>query len=504
MESVSLWMATKDVPLYKPLEDNIATDICIIGAGIAGLTTAYLLSTQGKKVIVLDDGPIISGETRRTTAHITNANDDRYHEMIRIHGVEKATLIAESETEAIAQIERIVQDEKIDCDFERLSGYLFPGPNTDEKDIDTELDATHAVGLKNVERLEKNPLETIKGPCLHFPEQAQFHPLKYLSGLAKAITKHGGQIYAHSRVTAIEENEPPFTVTLENGKTVKASFLVVATNGPINDNAAVFTKQSPYRTFVIGIRVPKGSIHKALYWDMMDPYHYIRLQKDDEHPTKEILIIGGEDHRTGKENDAKERYKKLEAWARTHFSVEGDTVYQWSGQVLETIDGIAMIGQKPGGHAHSLIATGDSGQGMTHGTIAGMLLTDIIGHSKNAWTDVYAPNRTRIGSLGNFLQENMETAAGIVTDYLSPGEVKHLEDVAPGHGAIMRQGITKIALYRDTEGTMFAHTAVCPHKGCMIRWNDGEKSWDCPCHGSRYNAYGEVLNGPSIKNLPSA
>ncbi len=506
LESVSLWMATKAIPSFPSLEENETADVCIIGAGITGLTTAYLLGKQGKKVIVLDDGPILSGETRRTTAHITNAHDDRYYEMIRIHGLKHAKLIADSETQAITKIEAIVEAEKIDCDFERLDGYLFAATHDAEEEelLTKERDAAHNVGLQSVEKRTHMPLGSLGQSCLLFPNQAQFHPLKYLAGVAKAITKQGGIIYAHSRVTEIQEKKQPFTVTVENGKTVTANALVVATNAPINDNMAVFTKQSPYRTFVIGVSVPKGSVPKALYWDTAEPYHYIRVQKDEDDATKEILIVGGEDHRTGDANDADDRYARLETWVRRHFSDTGKVEFRWSGQVLETVDGISMIGQKPGGHAQSFIATGDSGQGMTHGTIAGILLTDLICGQKNPWAEVYNPGRSVIGAVGTFLRENMKTAKDLITDYVSPGEVDSPDAVGRGHGAIMRKGITKIALYCDNDGTVFSHTAVCPHKGCMIRWNDGEKSWDCPCHGSRYNAYGEVLNGPTIKNLPSA
>jgi glycine/D-amino acid oxidase-like deaminating enzyme/nitrite reductase/ring-hydroxylating ferredoxin subunit len=504
METVSLWMATKKVPTFEPLTKSTRADVCIVGAGIAGLTTAYLLTKRGKKVIVVDDGPILSGETRRTTAHITNAIDDRYYEMIRIHGLEKATLIAESETAAINQIETIVREEKIACDFERLDGYLFAGPDTKPEEIEKELKAAHDVGLQDVEQLGETPEEGMKKMCLRFPNQGQFHPLKYLSGVAKAIVENGGEIYAHTRVTEIEEQESPFTLHTADGHIIHATTLVVATNGPINDNAMVFTKQAPYRTFVIGLSIPKGSVQKALFWDMLDPYHYIRTQKDEDDDTRDILVVGGEDHRTGEYNDAEKRYKDVETWARAHFPQCEDVRFQWSGQVLETIDGLAMIGQKPGGNAQSFIITGDSGQGMTHGTIGGMLLTDLITGKKNAWEDVYHPSRLRLGALGKFVQENAETAKDVTMDYLGSADVASMDEVKPGQGATMRKGLTKIALYRDNDGTMYARTAICPHKGCMIRWNDGEKSWDCPCHGSRYNAYGDVLNGPTIKPLPPA
>lgn len=471
-------------------------DICIIGGGIAGITTAYLLAKKGANVVLLEKGPILRGETERTTAHLTNAIDDRYTEIERIHGEERMKLAAQSHTQAIDFIERVVDDEKIDCDFKRVDGYLFLGPHDKESLLDDELDAAHRAGLLTVEKLPRLQLgERDFGPCLRFPKQGQFHPTKYLSALAKAAEKAGARIFTLSGVENIEEHSLPVQVRTEQGHTVTAHTLIVTTNAPINDNVMIYSKQAPYRTFVIGVKMPPGSIPLALYWDTLDPYHYIRYAEDD------VLIVGGEDHKTGQEDDMERRLSRLEQWTRAHFPMAGEVVYRWSGQVLETIDGLAMIGRKPMGKEWSFIATGDSGMGMTHGTIAGLVLSELATGGDHPWKELYDPARTRVKAGMEFLKENANVGMNLVQDWVKPSEKEKPEDIQPGSGAVLRKGTTKIALYRDDKGAFHACSAVCPHKGCIVEWNDGEKSWDCPCHGSRYTATGEVLTGPTLKDL---
>jgi len=498
----SLWERVR-VPQFSPLAKDETADVCVIGAGIAGLTTAYLLSREGKRVVVLDDGPICDGETGRTTAHLANALDDRYCELEKLRGEDASRLAAISHGNAIDFIEKTVKEESIDCNFERLDGFLFLGHGQPKSLLEDERKAARTAGL-DVELLERAPLRAFDtGPCLQFPRQGQFHPLKYLSVLAEKIVKNGGLIHTHSRVTQIDEDTQPVTIHSQ-GNIVSAQSLVVATNAPINDNAAIFTKQAPYRSYVLGFRVPAGSVHRALYWDTLDPYHYIRLQADDEDAAWEILIVGGEDHKTGQHNDMEHRYKKLEDWTRKRFPAAGDLLYRWSGQVLETLDGLAMIGRRPFGKDWSYIATGDSGMGMTHGTIAGLLLTDLILGRPNAWEELYDPGRFPLRTAKEFIKENANVAGTLVGDWVAPSEVESDTDIKPGSGAIMRKGMTKIALYRDPQGMLHTFSAVCPHKGCIVQWNQGEQSWDCPCHGSRYDAHGAVLNGPTIKPLKPA
>jgi glycine/D-amino acid oxidase-like deaminating enzyme/nitrite reductase/ring-hydroxylating ferredoxin subunit len=495
-------MADRQLPEFPSLEKNLSCDICVIGAGIAGITTTYLLAKKGADVILLEKGRILRGETERTTAHLSNAIDDRYYEIDRIHGQDRMRLVAQSHSEAIEFIERAVKEEDIDCDFRRLDGYLFVGKGADPSELDKELDAVHRAGLLTVEKLPHLRVRDIDlGPCLRFPHQGQFHPTRYLSALALAAQKHGARIFTQSTVEGIEEDDQPVKIRVSGNHTVTAQKLIVTTNAPINDNVAIYSKQAPYRTFAIGFAIPKRSIQTALFWDTLDAYHYIRLKDGDPSDGHDVLIVGGEDHKTGQEDDMEKRLKNLEKWTRTHFPAVEEVMFRWSGQVFETADGLAMIGRKPLGKPWSFLATGDSGMGMTHGTIAGLMLSDMARGETHPWEDVYDPGRTRVGSLGKLLRENMNVGKVLVSDWVKPGEVQDPDEIKPGSGAVIRNGITKIALYRDDAGDFHACSAVCPHKGCIIQWNDGEKSWDCPCHGSRYSNTGEVLTGPTRSPL---
>jgi glycine/D-amino acid oxidase-like deaminating enzyme/nitrite reductase/ring-hydroxylating ferredoxin subunit len=501
--TTSVWMATANTPSQPRLKENIRTDVCIIGAGIAGLTTAYLLAKEGRSVVVLDDGAIGGGMTGRTTAHLTNAFDDRYIEMEKLHGADGARLIAESHTAAIDKVEAIAREEHIDCGFARLDGFLFVPPNDATDVLHDELEASQRAGLVEVELVQRAPIETFDtGPALRFPNQAQFHPLDYLTGLTRAFISAGGRIFTETHATNITGGAEAHVET-SDGPVVHCDVIVVATNTPVNDRVAIHTKQSPYVTYVIGVRVPAGSITPALYWDTPDPYHYVRLQTDKTNPSYEILIVGGEDHKTGQENDGAERFARLEQWTRERFPQSGEVEFHWSGQVMEPVDGVAFIGPNPLDEDNVFIATGDSGQGMTHGTIAGMLLTDLIQGRKNPWADLYNPSRIKLGAMGEYASENLNVA-GQFTDYLTPGEISSVDELKPGEGAILREGLSKLAVCRDDSGTVHKLSAVCPHLGCIVAWNSTEKTWDCPCHGSKYRADGRVYQGPANGDLPPA
>ena len=516
VKTESIWADSVRRPVFPKLTRSLETDVCIVGAGIAGLTTAYLLTQAGKLVVVLDDGAIGGGMTEVTSAHLSNAIDDRYVEIERLHGPEGAKLAAESHTAAIDQIEAIVNKEKINCDFERVDGYLFLGQGDSEELLDRELAAAHRAGLKGVEKVVYAPLKSIDtGAALRFPNQAQFHPLKYLSGVAKCIVRDGGLIFLKSHVEQVEGGSP---AKIKVGKhTIKAAAVVVATNVPINDLVAIHTKQAAYLTYVIAVRIPTDDLPKALYWDTEDPYHYVRLQdsptarsngpaleRQGEHgmPRREqqLLIVGGEDHRTGQATDTLERHNRLESWARHRFPTMGPVEYTWSGQVMETIDGLAFIGRNPMDQDNVFIVTGDSGMGLTHGTIGGMLLTDLIMGRENPWENLYSPSRKTIKAAGEFIKEGIKTAAPYL-DWVSGGDVGSEDEIANDCGAILRRGLSKVAAYRDEHGKLHEMSAVCPHLNCLVRWNGSEKAWDCPCHGSRFDKLGNVLSGPANSPL---
>ncbi|HYO23730.1 MAG TPA: FAD-dependent oxidoreductase [Lacipirellulaceae bacterium] len=503
----SVWAATAKLPACRPLAADVACDVCIVGAGIAGLTTGYLLAKSGKRVVILDDGPLAGGMTQVTTAHLSNAIDDRFTIIERWHGQEGARLAAQSHAAAIDRIEQTAVELGVDCDFKRLDGYLFRQPDDGESEdfLEQELAAAQRAGVAGVE-LVPSPIDSPSlGRCLRFPHQARFHPLKYLDAVSRAIQTLGGQIYANSHADKIEGGDQAKVTVGEH--TVTAGSVVVATNSPVNDIVAIHTKQAPYMTYVVGCKVPRGSVPDALYWDTIEYYHYVRLQPyegeseaGEDQQQYDVLIVGGEDHKTGQAEDTKERHARLLEWTREHFPLAEELAVTWAGQVMETIDGLAFIGRNPLDKDNVYIATGDSGMGMTHGTIAGMLLTDMILGRENPWEKLYDPSRKTVRAARVFLEENLNVAKQYA-DWVTPGEVSSVDEVPRGSGAVLRRGMTKVAVSRDEQGNVTEISAVCPHMHCIVHWNAEETTWDCPCHGSRFRADGEVVNGPANRNL---
>jgi glycine/D-amino acid oxidase-like deaminating enzyme/nitrite reductase/ring-hydroxylating ferredoxin subunit len=491
------WM---DVPApnYASLGENAVADVCIVGAGIAGMTTAYALAAEGRSVVLLDNGPVGGGMTRRTTAHLTNAIDDRYLRIERLHGRDGARIAAASHTAAIDRIEAIVEDERIDCEFERVDGYLVAAPGTPPDFLGRELAAAQRAGLAGVTAASHTPSGAFEtGGCLRFPRQGQLHPGKYLAGLARALEQRGARIFCGTHVATVEGGTAA-RVTSSAGRTVSCAAVVVATNSPINDVVTIHTKQAPYTTYVVAARVARGSVTKALYWDTADPYHYVRLHDDG---IDRLLIVGGEDHKSGQAQDGNERFARLERWLRERFPMARAVTLRWSGQVMEPMDGVAFIGRNPGDAKNVYIATGDSGMGMTHGTIAGMLLTDLIVGRAAPWAALYDPARKMLRAPIEYAKENLNVAAQYFDDYLGRGDVDSADELAPGQGAVIRHGLAKIAAYRDYDGMLHEHSAVCPHLGCIVRFDAVERTWNCPCHGSRFDRYGRVVVGPANRDL---
>jgi glycine/D-amino acid oxidase-like deaminating enzyme/nitrite reductase/ring-hydroxylating ferredoxin subunit len=471
-------------------------EVCIVGAGIAGLSVAYRLAKEGIPVLVLDSKAVGGGQTNRTTAHLASAIDDRFVEMERIHGREFSRLAAQSHAAAIEFIEQVVSDEFIDCDFERLNGFLFSPPDHSDSVIRAEYAAARRAGL-DVELLNRAPLPDFDtGTCLCFARQGQFDPMRYLQGLARAITRLGGKIVTGMHVISAEGGRSA-KVTTVDGHTIRPRHIVVATNTPINDLLAIHTKQAAYLSYVVALEIDPSSYPGGLFWDTDDPYHYVRLARTDE---GSCLIVGGEDHKTGQGSDFENRFQRLEQWARQRFPQAGPRRQQWSGQVMETMDGLGFIGRNPADWDNVYVATGDSGMGMTHGTIAGMLIGDLILGRPNPWEEVYSPARKRLKAVGQFLKENINSALQYVS-HLTPGDVSTVDHIQPGTGAVVRQGLSKCAAYRDENGELHVYSAVCPHLNAIVVWNQEERTWDCPAHGSRFDCDGKVIQGPANVDL---
>jgi glycine/D-amino acid oxidase-like deaminating enzyme/nitrite reductase/ring-hydroxylating ferredoxin subunit len=491
-------MATANVPGFSSLQQNIDAEVCIVGAGIAGLTTAYLVVKEGKSVVLIDAMQIGAGETGRTTAHFFPP-DNRYFKIERAFGLSKAKQVADSYRSATDLVESIIQSENLDCEFERLDGYLFSLTEKQHLDLIRELAAARRAGVE-VEMLPRVPdLSFDTGPCLHFANQAQFHPLKYLAGLANAYIAKGGKIYTHTRALSIEDNNQKQTVVTSGGR-IRADAVVVATNTPFNDRVVMHTKQSGYRTYVIGMRVPKGSVPRVLLWDTGDPYYYMRLESPAAEEAHDVLVVGGADHKVGQDEFPEHRYDEIERWVGERFPMAQSVEYKWSGEVMEPADGVAYLGRNPMDNKNVYVITGDSGNGMTHCTAGAILITDLIMGRDNPWAEIYDPARTAIHGISGFLKEQANTLSQY-RDWLTPGEIESVREISAGQGAIMRDGMKKLAVYRDEEGELHALSAACTHLGCVVSWNSAEKSWDCPCHASRFSTSGEVLHGPAPRPL---
>jgi glycine/D-amino acid oxidase-like deaminating enzyme/nitrite reductase/ring-hydroxylating ferredoxin subunit len=497
----SIWMTGDTGPAdFPPLGAHLRCDVCVVGGGVAGLTTAYLLAREGRSVAVLDMDRIGGQETARTTAHLSDVLDEGLGDLEGLHGVEGAIQAVASHRAAITRIEEIVDSEGIACDFTRLDGYLLRAPETEAGELERELDAAQRLGFPDARLLSRTRGRGFRtGPCIRFPHQAQLHSLAYMRGLAEAIGHLGGKLFGHTRAFDIEARDGAVRVHTDGKWRVDAAAAVCATNTPFITRVALHTKQAAYRSYVIGARVPRGAVHRALYWDTADPYRYVRVQSDPESADSDIVIVGGEDHKTGQDDDPRPRFDRLEAWARKRVAALGKVVFRWSGQIMEPVDGLAFLGRSPG-ETDIYVITGDSGHGMTHGTIGAMIVSDLIAGRPNPWSDLYDPGRVTLVATPTFLQENLNVAAQY-SDWIALGDIEHATNVAPGTGAVLRRGLARVVVYRRPDGTLLERSAVCPHLGCIVAWNPVESTWDCPCHGSRFTPEGTLVHGPAVADL---
>jgi len=510
----SVWQvgeaAKVDAPDIPPLAGDASCDACVIGMGMAGLSVAHRLAAAGVDVLVIDPKPLAGGESIRTTGHLNSYIDDGLSDVANVHGEDKMKLAVKSHAAAIDHIEKTCRDEAIDAHFERSDAVLFVDPAGYGQDyLDKEKDACERAGLPAVRFEDRAPqipgVDT--GRSLVFGGQARFHAGRYYAGLANAIAKHGGRL-RHARATGqIGDGR----VETDRG-TITCNWAITCTNTPVNppltDLVAIHTRQAPYRSYVVALRIPSGDAPTVEFSDTAEPYHYVRPARDGG---GDVLIVGGEDHKTGhhthQAGDADARFARLERWARERWPQCGEVIAKWSGQVMESHDYLAFIGQNPGGpDDKTLIATGDSGMGLPHGAIAGLVLADRVLGRDNPYADLYDPRRepASFESTRNVLREMTDVTVRYA-DHVTPGDVKSTDDLKPGQGAVIRHGAKKLAVYRDEAGQLHERSAVCPHMGCVVTWNSLEHTWDCPCHGGRYGCRdGHLINGPAVTGLSEA
>jgi glycine/D-amino acid oxidase-like deaminating enzyme/nitrite reductase/ring-hydroxylating ferredoxin subunit len=500
MTTSSFWY--EDVGLEKrpSLAQDASCDLVVIGSGIAGLSTAYEAARCGWKVMVIDRAETIGGVmTPRTTAHLATELDDYYFYLIKARGEGDAGIYHESQVAAVNRIEAICADERIEADFKRLDGFLVPAETAHMRDLEDEFEACRKIGVE-VEWTDDPPVQIPEGTrALRFANQARFHPLKYVRGLIAAIEGREGRIHGSTVYVDYREENSGVVIETESGRSVRAGAAVFATNSPVNDKVTIHTKQVPDRTYVIAGPVPKGAAPDALIWDTLDAYHYVRIQPLGE--AEDLLIVGGEDHRTGEATDMNERFARLEAWTRKRFAQFGGARHRWSGQVMEPVDFMPYSGRNPG-NDNIYVHTGDSGQGITNGVAGALNIAALLFDQKAHFAEIFDPGRKPIAAtaLADFVigrAADVKNLAGYVTG----GEVDSVDEIKPGEGAIVRRGALKIAASRGQDGKLVERLATCTHVGCIVHWNPLEKCWDCPCHGSQFQPDGKVINGPAIRPL---
>ncbi|MGN6625359.1 MAG: FAD-dependent oxidoreductase [Tepidisphaeraceae bacterium] len=490
---------SKSLTFPEPTRDDQA-DVIVVGAGIAGVTCAYLLAKAGKRVLVVDEGPIGAGQTERTSAHLASIIDDRFFEIEKEHGTEIAKLAHESHAAAIDWIERVIADESIHCEFARIDAYLFNAPEQASDMLEKESAAAKRAGVADMAWSDGPGDGAPIGRAIRFGRQAVFHPMQYLRGLTYAAQSAGVVFRTGRRVidASGRTKDAPPTVTFDNELKLTSQAIIVATNAPtpINDWLSIYLKQAAYRTYVIGLEIESTSVPNALYWDTQDPYHYVRLEQQAD---RTILLVGGEDHKAGQDGASDERFARLTDWARGLFAGVGKEVVRWSGQVCEPSDGLGVIGTAPTKGDDVYVITGDSGMGLTHGTLGALLITDLIFGRPNPWQKVYDPNRFMMNreAIAEDLNANAQYA-----DYLTRGDIRSADELQPGQGGLLRRGLTKLAVYKDEQGQVHQCSAVCPHLKAIVQWNPAEKTWDCPAHGSHFDCRGKLLIGPAIDDLP--
>jgi glycine/D-amino acid oxidase-like deaminating enzyme/nitrite reductase/ring-hydroxylating ferredoxin subunit len=493
-QSTSLWDATSVIPPFDSLRNDLHVDVVIVGAGITGITAALLLAEKGRRVALLEKETLASGETGNTTAHITVAIDARYHYVKRHYSAEEARLVADASRASLEKIAELVQRYSIDCHFRRVPGYLYTEKRKHVAELKSEAAAAREAGL-DAQYVDTVPLPFETRGAVLWPDQAQFHPREYIAGLARQAAAAGVQIFEHTFVTKVERG----VVETEHGR-VTADAVFMATNVPIGGFTHVHVKAAPYRTYAVSF-AQDGAHPDGLFWDTADPYHYTRWQETD---AGTFLIVGGEDHRVGEEEDTEGCFDRVVSYTRDYFGARPER-HRWSGQVIEPHGGLPMIG----GAKDVYLSTGYSGQGMTFGTAGAMLVTDLILGVSNPWADVFDPMRNRPHmTTREFITENVHFPMHLAADRLTSAgvEAKSTDAVAAGEGKIIRVGGRKVAAYRDDAGALHCVSPVCTHMKCDVAWNGAERTWDCPCHGSRFTPEGEVLNGPAhepLEKIPS-
>lgn len=499
-ETSSYWTDDAPAPKFSALKEDIAVDVLVVGAGITGITAAYLLKRAGCSVALVERHRCVEGETAYTTAHLTAVTDTRLKDLVKTFGKDHAQAVWDAGYAAMEMIDRVVYREQIKCQFEWVPGYLFhqdaesTDENVEQAAIDLREEAELATNLGfDAEFVPDVPI--FHKPGIRFDNQAKFHPRKYLLAMLRLIAGKGSYVFEGTEICEIEGS--PITATTDEGHRIHCAQVLIATHVPLQGKTSLIpamllqTKLAPYTSYAVGGFVKRGAVPEALYWDTRDRYDYLRVDRRHDH---DYVIFGGEDHKTGQVEHTTECFARLEQRI-TQLLPDFSLTHRWSGQVIETNDGLPYIGETSKGQ---FIATGFSGNGMTFGTLSAVMFVDYVNGIKNPWKELFDPGRTTIlGGALDYLKENADYPYYLIRDRFVGRGGKPLRTIQRGTGEVIDVDGQPAAVYRGLDSKIYVRSAVCTHMGCYVHWNDAERTWDCPCHGSRFKTNGEVISGPA-------
>lgn len=489
------WITSTDATEYPELKEDLEVDVAIIGGGIVGITSAYLLKKEGTKVAVIESDRILQGTTGHSTAKITSQHGLIYARLKNMLGEELSRQYADSNEKAIQLIAHTVAEHNIDCDFGWRPAYVYTQSDKYIKDIEDDVKAASSLGIQ-ASYLDDIPLPLAVQAAERFDNQAQFHPLKYLKVLAETIPGEGSHIFEQTEAVNIDDNGSPLVIT-RNGNKVKAEKIIIASHYPFFDGGGLyFSRIYQDKSYIVGVKI-KEKFPEGMYINAEEPTRSLRSQSYED---GELVLLGGEHHKTGYGNDTNIHYQNLIDFGRNTFEIQ-DILYRWSTQDCMTIDGVPYIGNLTPRSPNLYLATGFGKWGISGGTAAAMILSDLIIRGDSPWAQVYNPFRLSLSGLKTFVWQNVDVAKSYITGKLEGFTMTEDIDVKTGEAQVIAKDGERIGVYRDEQNKLHMIDTTCTHLGCELQWNDGERTWECPCHGSRFTYEGDIVEGPAINRL---
>jgi glycine/D-amino acid oxidase-like deaminating enzyme/nitrite reductase/ring-hydroxylating ferredoxin subunit len=496
MDTTSLWMATAPHTTYPALDAPLTVDVCVLGGGITGLTAALLLKQAGRRVAVVEADRVGTGVTGYTTGKVTALHGLVYDRLRSSFGADGARRYAQANRAGLELVARWVRERAIDCDFRRRAALTYTEDAGELQTLEREVEAARDAGLE-AELVADVDLPWSPPGAVRLADQAEMNARRYVLALAGAVPGDGSHVFERTRATGVEDAEP-CRVRTDRGIDVEAGEVVVATHYPTFDRGLFFARLSPERSYAIAVRA-RGPLPRDMYLSTESPSHSVRTAGDAD--GAELLVLGGESHKTGQGGDTEERYERLEAWARERFDVE-EVRYRWSTQDCMPADGVPYVGRYSPVSRHLWVASGYRKWGLTNGTAAALMLADAILEQPNPWLELFDANRFKpLAAAPTLVKENVNVGAHFFGDRLAAPDARSLEELGPGEGGIVRVDGDRVAAYRDEDGTVHALSPTCTHLYCHVKFNAAERSWDCPCHGSRFAPDGTVIQGPAVHDL---